>query len=110
MHVLDGPARPEQVADMLQALRDYIKVAVDIEREVVAGGGVMHADCAQALLESGSRQKDVWGGDWIPESARVRFTSLINVRPTQGNRSTEVTDLRTRERMEQIIRRLFTGS
>ena len=95
---------------MLQALRDYIKVAVDIEREVVAGGGVMHADCKQVLLESGSRQKDVWGGDWIPESAKVRFTSLINVRPTQHNRSTEVKDPHTRERMEQIIRRLFTGS
>jgi hypothetical protein len=85
-------------------------VAVDIERAVLAGGGVMHADCEQVLLDLGNRQHDVWGGDWIPESATVRFTSLINVRPTQGNRSIEVSDQRIRESMEQIIRRLCMGT
>jgi hypothetical protein len=46
---------------MLQALGTYIKLAVDIRRGILAGGGVMHADCEVALLEDGSQQEDVWG-------------------------------------------------
>lgn len=90
---------------MLTALGDYIKVAVDVERGVLAGGGVMHADCKRVLLDDGSRQEDVWGGDWIPDGCRVRFSSLINIRPQQGNRSTEVQSAAVRTSMDSIIRR-----
>lgn len=110
IHILSEPATPEQVADMLAALDDYIKVAIDLERGILAGGGVMHADCERVLLEDGSRQDDVWGGDWIPDASEVRFHSMINVRPSQANRSTEVQDLGIRTSMEAIIRRMFTGS
>lgn len=32
----------------------YIKLAVDIEREIIAGGGELHADCEAVLLKNGS--------------------------------------------------------
>ena len=44
---------------MLEALGIYIKLAVDVERGIVAGGGELHADCEQILLAEGSKQKDV---------------------------------------------------
>lgn len=92
---------------MLRTLGDYVKVAVDIERGVLAGGGVMHADCQKVLLDDGSRLDAVWGGDWIPDENQVRFSSLINVRPVQGNRSIEVQSLETRQAMESTIRRIL---
>jgi hypothetical protein len=46
---------------MLEELGIYIKLAVDVERNILAGGGEYHADCEEALLEDGSRQEDVWG-------------------------------------------------
>jgi len=95
---------------MLSALDDYIKVAVDIERGLLAGGGVMHAECERVLLDEGSLQEDVWGGDWLPQERLVRYASMINIRPLQGNRSTMVLDARIRASMEQIIMRMLGGS
>ena len=81
-----------------------MKLAVDIRRRIVAGGGALHADCEAALLDDGSRQEDVWGADWIPESQEVRFESLINIRPKAGNRSITVTVPALRETIEAIAR------
>lgn len=50
IHVLVGPASPSQLRDMLSFYGTVIKVPVDIERGILAGGGEMHADCESALL------------------------------------------------------------
>src|SRR3989338_3602302 len=92
VHVLKGRATAQQLQEMLEALQTYIKLAVDVRQRIVAGGGALHADCEAALLEQGSQQGDVWGADWYPESREVRFESLINIRPKQGNRSLAITD------------------
>jgi hypothetical protein len=93
--------------EMLQAAGTYIKLAVDIQRGVLAGGGVMHADCEAALLEDGSQQEYIWGADWNPDSQEVTFESLINIRPRQNNRSLEIVDPVLRERMAQIVQALL---
>lgn len=97
------------MADMLQALDTYIKLAVDIRRGILAGGGVMHADCEAALLEDGSRQEDVWGADWNPTAQQVTFESLINIRPRQNNPSMERLDPTVRERVTGIVHQLLGG-
>jgi hypothetical protein len=62
IHVMRDRATAEQITEMLETLKEYIKLAVDIERHIVAGGGAMHYDCEQILLADGSRQEDIWGG------------------------------------------------
>jgi hypothetical protein len=106
--LLRDAATPEQVATMLETLGSYIKLAVDVERALVAGGGELHADCEQALLEDGSRQENVWGADWDPVG-EVRFESLINIRPRQGNRSLELQSPELRAHVERIVRQIFEG-
>lgn len=106
LFVLRGPATRDQIEQMLEVFGSYIKLAVDVQREIVAGGGEMHADCEQALLADGSRQADVWGADW-DMAGEVRFESLINIRPGQGNRSMEVQSPELRKQIEQIVRRFF---
>ena len=93
--------------DMLSALENYIKVAVDIRLGILAGGGVMHADCEKTLLDSGSKQADIWGADWYPEEKRVEFGSLINIRPRQSNRSMQIQDPKIRQQVEQVIRKVM---
>jgi len=105
IHIITDRAIPQQLQEMLEALQMYIKLAVDVRREVIAGGGEMHADCEAALLEDGSAQEDVWGADWFPDSRTVRFQSLINIRPKQGNRSTELKDPTLRATIEAIVRK-----
>jgi hypothetical protein len=57
------PATPEQIAEMRTVFGDVTKLAVDLKREILAGGGELHADCEEVLLVDGSRQEDLWGGD-----------------------------------------------
>ena len=40
---------------MLEGLETYIKLAVDVQRNIVAGGAEYHTDCEEILLEDGSR-------------------------------------------------------
>ena len=109
MHVVRERASSEQVRDMLEVLQTYIKLAVDVRRHVIAGGGGMHADCEVVLLEDGSQQADVWGADWVPEGQEVRFESLINIRPKQHNRSMTIKDKGLRAKVEQIVRQRIQG-
>ncbi|MGH8500354.1 MAG: DUF5674 family protein, partial [Methylococcales bacterium] len=94
-----------QFDEMLKALGGYIKVAVDIRREILAGGGVMHADCEAVLLESGSKQEDIWGADWYPNEKKVDFKSLINIRPRQNNRDMDIQDQDLKQKVERIVRK-----
>jgi len=77
IHILRQPATEVDIRDMLEELGTYIKLAVDVERNILAGGGEYHADCEEALLEDGSQQEDVWGADWYPDSRVVAFSALI---------------------------------
>lgn len=94
---------------MLQPLRTFVKLAVDVRRGILAGGGVLHADCEAALLQAGSQQEDIWGADWNPLTQQVTYESLINIRPRQNNRSMEVLDPTLRARMAQIVQDLLGG-
>lgn len=104
---LDSPATEEQLERMLEALDIYVKLAVDVELEVVAGGGALHSDCEAILLDHGSEQSHVWGADWIPHNKKVTFESLINIRPNQNNLSLEIQDRELRDRIESVVRKIF---
>lgn len=100
-------ATPEQVAEMLKALKSRIKVAVDIEREILAGGGTLHADGEDVLLKDGSRQQHIWGADWYPDTKEIRYEALINMRVRDNNPSMEIQNHGIREQVERVIRRLL---
>lgn len=85
-------AAQKQIDEMLEAHSFYIKLAVDIDRAILAGGGELHADCEAVLLEDGSRQENIWGASWNPLTQEVFYESLINIRPRQNNRSMEILD------------------
>lgn len=91
-----------------------VKGVADCKREVLALGGEWHIDANNVLLADGSKQEDVWGFNIYPEErgdAAVEYTSLINVRPVQGNRSMELMDearrLKIRELVKETIPFLF---
>jgi len=109
IHIVRHRATSAMMSQMMQSLGSYVKLAVDVRREVLAGGGELHADCEQVLLEDGSRQEDIWGADWLPFSQEVQFEALINIRPRQNNFSMTIQDAAIRERVETIVRRLLEG-
>jgi hypothetical protein len=106
--IIRQPATPEQITQMCEIYGEsLIKLAVDVEREILAGGGELHADCETALLEDSSHQHAVWGADWYPTEHEVGFESLINIRPRQNNYSLEVQDPELRVQIERIVRYLL---
>ncbi len=106
--IIRETATPKQIEKMTEQFgENLIKLAVDANRELLAGGGELHADCEQALLEDHSQQADIWGADWHPQTKTITFESIINIRPRQQNFSMEVQDLALRSRIEKIIRRLL---
>ena len=69
--LLRDRATQTQIEQMLQQHKFYIKTAVDIERRVLVGGGGLHADCEEKLLDDGSRQQDIWAGSFMPITGKI---------------------------------------
>ncbi|MBO4437365.1 MAG: hypothetical protein J5791_10845 [Fibrobacter sp.] len=88
---------------------DMVKGVVDVAEKKIALDAEMHADLESLLLESGSRQENLWGINLYPEMDGedfLEFDSLINIRPNQGNRSRGVEDPATRDAITEIVKTL----
>lgn len=89
---------------------NMIKIEVDIEKEIIAVGGQLHADGEYLLIQNGSQQGDVWGANFYPfnpPNERIEYTALINIRPHQDNPSMEISDEIIRNRVKNIVERLL---
>jgi hypothetical protein len=106
-----GPVAPDVLKSLVERFfEDMVKYVVDVEREVAALGGELHADAEALLLERGSRQEDLWGANYYPglgPEACIEYTSLINIRPSQGNRSMVLEAEPTRDRVRELTYRLI---
>lgn len=83
-----------------------VKAVVDIDRRIMAIGGALHADEEQVLLEDGSLQQNLWGINLYPadlSDSWIEFDSMINIRPTQGNRSRGVEDMETQKKIRSVV-------
>ena len=110
IHLLDRPATPQQIREMLEVYHPtLIKIVVDVRRRLLAGGGEMHADCEAVLLEQGSEQDDLWGANWYPAEQQIEFESLINIRPRLGNRSIIIQSEEIRDKVAAITQQLLGG-
>lgn len=90
---------------------DMVKAVVDLERRIMVVDADLHADQEAELLAGGSKQQDLWGINLypdLPESDWLEFDSMINLRPSFGNRSRGVDDPATRDRIADFVRALVT--
>jgi len=88
---------------------DMVKAVVDCKQGIMAIGGELHADEEQLLLEQGSEQRDLWGINLYPDDtteAWIEFDSMINLRPSQQNRSRGVEDADLRKKIHLIVHSL----
>ncbi len=106
--LVKSKADEKTLKSVAEDLDGYVKVVVDIEKEIITAGGGMHADGEKVLLDAGSEQKNLWGGGIDLQTGEVDFDSMINVRPGEENASREVLSIEVRKKMEKIIRALLT--
>lgn len=103
-----------ELAEMAKArFGDMVKAVVDVSRGIMAVSGELHSDEEALLLEDGSQQSHLWGINLYPAEAStnwIEFDSMINVRPSQNNRSRDVEDENTREVIRRVVAALVEDS
>ena len=91
---------------------DMIKAVVDIEQEIMAVGGGLHADEEVLLMEEeNSKRENTWGINIYPEKTDeefIEFDSMVNLKPTYGNKSRGVEDPKIREKIRKIVEELIS--
>ena len=109
--LVETPLPREELGRLVAAhFEDMVKYVVDVAREIAAVGGELHADEEALLLEHGSRQADLWGANYYPGKGPddcIEYTSLINIRPAQGNRSMLIEDEAVRAKLREITHALI---
>ena len=111
MQIIDHPTNREILKPMMpNYFGDMVKAVVDIEQKKIGVDAELQADIEQALLAQGSSQYDLWGINLYPEMEGddfVEFDSMINIRPGQGNRSRDVQDAATRQKIIETVNYLL---
>jgi hypothetical protein len=86
-----------------------IKGVVDLRRGILLLDADLHADQEAELLAEGSEQADLWGINLYPDlpgDEWLELDSMINLRPSFGNRSRGVDDPVTREAIAALVAEL----
>lgn len=100
----------KELSEMAQKMfGNFVKGVVDTEKEIMAVDADLHADEEALLLEKGSEQKNLWGINLYPEIKGedfIEFDSMINLRPSQNNRSRGVENAEIREKIIKITDKL----
>jgi len=105
--VVSKQIKVEELVKAKEDYGEYIKVVVDIVGGKLTAGGEWHADGEKILLNTGSKQEDLWGGGIDLTTGDIDYVSLINTRPKLNN-SQEVTDEQIRQKMKEIISEVFS--
>lgn len=108
--VRDKISRSELQAMAEKMYGNLIKAVVDVDRDIMAIGGELHADEETVLLEDGSKQADLWGINLYPDKTGgdwIEFDSMVNLRPWQNNRSRGVEDPLIQEKIKGVVKKLI---
>ncbi len=112
MKIIENKISVQELNEMAgKMFGNLVKAVVDLEKEIMAVDGDLHADEEALLLEKGSVQKNLWGINLYPEMEGedfVEFDSMINLRPAQGNRSRGVDDLELQKKIIAVVNKLVT--
>ena len=110
IRIVNAPVPLDELQRMAaESFGEFVKAVVDVQRGVMAVGGELHADEEALLLERGSRQADLWGINLYPNrpaTEHIEFDSMINLRPSQGNRSRGVDDAAVQRQIRDLVERL----
>ena len=89
-----------------------VKGVVDIKKKILVLDAEMHADEEQFLLETGSKQEDLWGINLHPDkfggNEFIEFDSMINIKPRQNNMSRGIDGEKLRKEITAMVTQKVT--
>lgn len=104
----------KELSEMAEKMYEpLVKGVVDISKRILVVDAGLHSDEELFLLEQGSKQEDLWGINLWPKSYGkddfIEFDSMINIRPSQNNRSRGVEDACIRQQIFTIVSEKVDG-
>lgn len=113
MQLLTRPISLAQLTTIAEErFGEMTKAVVDIEKKIMIVDADLHADQEAELLSQGSEQKNLWGINLYPElygeEDFVEFDSMINLRPSQNNRTRGVEDPDIQTKIREVVAALIT--
>jgi hypothetical protein len=90
---------------------NFVKAVVDVEKGIMVVDAQVHADMEAFLLDEGSDQNNLWGINLYPDQFGdhwIEFDSMINLRPSRGNRSRGIEDSKIRKKIVELVESLVS--
>jgi hypothetical protein len=92
---------------------NLVKAVLDIEQNIMIIDVGMHADAECYMLdEMGSQQGDLWGinlhPSLFPQDGWIEFDSMVNLRPSWGNRTRGVDSPEVQKRIRAMVKKWIT--
>jgi len=87
-----------------------VKAVVDLDKNIIAIGGEMHADAEAILIEKGSKQNALWGINLYPNEKNdnlIKYISLINISPRRNNLDMEIQNHEIKSQIKKLVDRLI---
>lgn len=110
MKIIDQSIDIQTLCTMAQSMfGNIVKAVVDIKLKKMVVDAGLHADEEMLLLQNGSQQENLWGINLYPDvdgDDWIEFDSMINLRPSQGNRTRGVDDVKLQAKIIQIVNEL----
>jgi hypothetical protein len=110
--ILENPITIAELKKMAsEGFGDMVKAVVDVEYGTMAVGSELHVDAEIALMErEGARRNNIWGINLYPDKTGenfIEFDSMVNLKPSLGNRTRNVEDKKAQERIKEIVDKLI---
>ena len=90
---------------------NLIKAVIDIKKKILVIDADLHSDEEALLLSQGSSQENLWGINLYPDLYNqtdfIEFDSMINLRPSFGNKTRGVDDPKIRLIIKGIVNKLI---
>lgn len=105
--ILNRKITPQELEQAREAYPDYIKIVIDIKKNILAVGGEYHLDCEEVLLKQGSKQEDLYGGGYQISTGKIEYMALSNYKPALKRLTYEIADLKIRQQLEQLTKQFL---
>ena len=103
----EKPTLKEDLIKLLEDYPDYIKIVVDIEKNILAAGGKYHIDGEEILIREGSKQESLYGGGYNMITREIEYMAMSNYKPQFGHITYEIADEKIRARFREIALKIF---
>jgi len=95
-----------------QKFGNLVKAVIDIDKKIMVVDAELHADQESLLIQSGSKQANLWGINLYPEKYSsldfIEFDSMINLRPSQNNLGRNIKDKKIQDKIRKIVKKLIS--